>query len=137
METVNPSHFMQRARVVIQFLLIPNFAILFWLVWTPSTSRYCQSVELVPTDIFCLPTLVSGIGNFLLLLPTAFLVFFAWPGAKMRDIALLLVLLPILIELVQNMIPGRDPDIRDVFANSFGGLITAYLLHHRLGSIHR
>ena len=132
-----PIRFMEKARGVSQFLLIPNFAVLFWLVWTPSTSRYCQSAELGLTDIFCLPNLVSWIGNFLLLVPTAVLVFFALPGAKAREIALLLVLLPILIELVQNMMPGRDPDIRDVFANSSGGLMTVYLLRHRLGSIQR
>ncbi len=109
--------------------MVLNFLFLFWLVWTPNTSSYCDSDSLSATEVFCLPALWGWIGNSMLLMPTALLLFFVLGKNQMGRIAWSLVVLPLVIEGVQNFIPGRDPDIRDFLANSLGGISLLYLVN--------
>ncbi len=114
---------------VAQALLVPNFIILFWLVWTPNTSRYCGKDSMGVTEVFCMPSFWSWVGNMMLLMPTALLLFLALGESRASRIALIIVVLPFVIEGVQNFIPGRDPDLRDFLANSLGGLSLLYFLN--------
>ena len=111
-----------------QALLVPNFLILFWLVWTPNASRYCSMDSNGVTEVFCLPTFWSWAGNFMLLMPTALLLFLALGKSQASRIALFMVVLPLVIEGIQSFIPSRDPDLLDFLANSLGGLSLLYFL---------
>ncbi len=113
---------------VAQALLVPNFIILFWLVWTPNASRYCGKDSMGVTEVFCMPSFWGWVGNIMLLMPTALLLFLALGKGQASRIALLMVILPLVIEGIQSFIPSRDPDLRDYFANSLGGLSMLYLL---------
>ncbi len=64
----------------------------------------------------------------MLLMPTALLLFLILNKSQTITIALFIVALPLVIEGVQNFIPGRDPDPRDFLANSLGGLTLLYFL---------
>jgi hypothetical protein len=112
-----------------QALMVPNFLILFWLVWTPNTSEYCGSDSLNATNVFCLPLIWSWVGNVMLLMPTALLLFLILNRGRTVKIALFIVVLPLVIEGVQTFIPGRDPDLGDFLMNSLGGLTFLYLLN--------
>jgi VanZ family protein len=63
-----------------------------------------------------------------LLMPTALFLFLALNESRVVKIASLILVLPIVIEVVQILIPGRDPDLRDFLVNSLGGLTFLYLL---------
>jgi glycopeptide antibiotics resistance protein len=108
---------------VAQALLVPNFIILFWLVWTPNASRYCGKDSMGVTEVFCMPSFWSWVGNMMLLMPTAALLFLALSKSRVLSISLFVVALPLVIEGIQSFIPSRDPDLRDFLANSLGGAI--------------
>ncbi len=63
----------------------------------------------------------------MLLMPSTMLLFLVMGKKRITKIAVFILILPMVIETVQNFIPGRDPDIRDFFANSLGGLLVLFL----------
>jgi VanZ family protein len=65
----------------------------------------------------------------MLLMPTALLLFLVLSKSRTISIAVFMVTLPLVIEGVQNFIPGRDPDLWDFLANSLGGLSLLYFLN--------
>ncbi len=81
------------------------------------------------TEVFCMPSFWSWIGNMMLLMPTALLLFLALGKSRASRIALIIVVLPLVIEGIQSFIPSRDPDLRDFLANSLGGLSVLYFLN--------
>ena len=75
-----------------------------------------------------MPSFWSWVGNMMLLMPTALLLFLVLSKSRTISIAVFMVTLPLVIEGVQNFIPGRDLDLWDFLANSLGGLFMLYLL---------
>lgn len=121
---------------VAQALLVPNFIILFWLVWTPNASRYCGKDSMGVTEVFCMPSFWSWVGNMMLLMPTAALLFLALSKSRVLSISLFVVALPLVIEGIQSFIPSRDPDLRDFLANSLGGLSILYFMNRFADRVH-
>lgn len=110
-------------KYILQFVLILNFVVLFWLVWTPAEIVSTTMEISTGNQFYNLPTYLDWIGNFLLLVPTAFLMRRLWEQLLTRTIGIALFSLSCIIELVQFQIPGRDPDWRDVTVNSLGAIL--------------
>ena len=66
----------------------------------------------------------AWVGNFLMLVPFAFLIHSIWPKLSLQTIFIICLLTTISIEFIQLYIPGRVSDLRDVVLNATGaGLI--------------
>ena len=66
----------------------------------------------------------AWVGNFLMLVPFAFLIHSIWPKLGLQTIFIICLLTTISIEFIQLYIPGRVSDLRDVVLNATGaGLI--------------
>jgi len=69
-----------------------------------------------------------SIANFFMLTPFVLLTRLAFPMTKLSHIALIGVALSASIEILQNFIPGRVPDIHDFVSNSVSILIGIFVL---------
>ena len=69
-----------------------------------------------------------SIANFFMLTPFVLLTRLAFPMTKFSHIALIGVALSASIEILQNFIPGRVPDIHDFVSNSVSILIGIFVL---------
>jgi glycopeptide antibiotics resistance protein len=66
---------------------------------------------------------LQWIGNFIMLMPLAYLLGKSLPQIKTQTILILSLLTTIFIEYVQIFIPGRVSDVRDITANSTGVIL--------------
>jgi VanZ family protein len=103
--------------------LFLNFITLLYLVWTPTSFIDCSSKSISIEKLFCLAPWLDRLGNFLLLAPTALLLFLIFKGISTLKLSFFILVLALLIEGVQFLVPGRDPNLRDVASNSFGAWI--------------
>ena len=71
----------------------------------------------------------AWIGNFLMLMPFAFLISKSWPLLRLQTIFIASALLTISIELIQIYIPGRVSDVRDIALNATGAALVLLYLH--------
>lgn len=69
-----------------------------------------------------------SLANFFMLTPFVLLARFAFPMTKLIHIAFIGVALSASIEILQNFIPGRVPDIQDFVSNSVSILIGIFVL---------
>ena len=79
----------------------------------------------------------AWIGNFLMLMPFAFLVSKAWPSLRLQTIFIASALITISIELIQIYIPGRVSDVRDIALNATGAALVLLYLHWQRTSKNR
>ena len=73
----------------------------------------------------------AWIGNFLMLMPFAFLISKCWPSLRLQTIFIASMLITISIELIQIYIPGRVSDVRDIALNATGAALTVLYLHRQ------
>lgn len=71
----------------------------------------------------------AWVGNFLMLIPVAYIIHICWPKLFLQTIFITCLTTTISIEFMQLYIPGRVSDVRDIALNSTGAALTLLVLH--------
>ena len=79
----------------------------------------------------------AWVGNFLMLIPVAYLIHICWPKLILQTIFIMCLTTTISIEFIQLYIPGRVSDVRDIVLNGTGAALTLLILHWKRTSKNR
>ena len=79
----------------------------------------------------------AWVGNFLMLVPVAYLIHLCWPRLFLQTIFIICLTTTISIEFIQLYIPGRVSDVRDIALNATGAALILLYLHWKKTSKNR
>ena len=121
---IRKRNYINHRKLALYIFLALDLTVLLWLVWMPAPITSTTVESTISYQIFNLPIYLDWLGNFLLLVPTTFLVRNLWDHLSTRTLEVAFFIFACIIELVQFHIPGRDPDWRDVTANTVGAVLS-------------
>ncbi len=98
-------------------------------VFTPRPDLVGPNGTPIGHQILYLGGFWAWVGNFLMLIPVAYIIHICWPKLFLQTIFITCLTTTISIEFMQLYIPGRVSDVRDIALNSTGAALTLLVLH--------
>ena len=95
----------------------------------PASGTITNAAAKAAHDVLDIDGYRELLGNCVMLIPIALLLWKIFPTIKAQSILLICLASTISIEFLQIYIPGRVSDVRDIAANSLGATTALGLLH--------